>query len=104
MEHTGEASNGSYFWSSDLVIVPRPGIPAMTTAIEELARSQPIPSGDHDPDFLTDAELSEPPLDPGPRGRKPARASVEPATSASPQPPRSTSPTVQSIASVQTLP
>jgi hypothetical protein len=40
--HTGEAGNGSYFWTTDLVIVPRPGLTAMITAIEELVDSGDI--------------------------------------------------------------
>jgi hypothetical protein len=65
-KHSGEVGNGSYFWCSDLVIVPQQGIPAMTTAIEELVHSQDIvsacqliSSGDDDQDFLTDAELDQ---------------------------------------------
>lgn len=39
---TGETANGAYFWSTDLVIVPEPGVPAMTRALEELIRSKDI--------------------------------------------------------------
>jgi hypothetical protein len=38
-QEAGEVANGSYFWVIDQLIVPRPGIPAMTTAIRELVRS-----------------------------------------------------------------
>ncbi|WP_422739088.1 hypothetical protein ACN263_07550 [Micromonospora sp. WMMD729] len=30
---TGEAGGGSYFWCSDLVIIPRPGVEAMVAAL-----------------------------------------------------------------------
>ncbi|WP_326836019.1 hypothetical protein VSH64_14040 [Amycolatopsis rhabdoformis] len=63
---SGEAGNGSYFWTSDLVIVARPGIPAMTAAIEELVRSQDIvsacqliPGDDDDEDFLSDGQVDQ---------------------------------------------
>jgi hypothetical protein len=36
---TGEVAHGSYFWCADQVIVPEPGVPAMTAAIRELVRS-----------------------------------------------------------------
>lgn len=36
---SGEVAHGSYFWGVDDVIVPRPGLPAMTAAIRELVRS-----------------------------------------------------------------
>jgi hypothetical protein len=39
---TGEVAHGSYFWVIDQLIVPRPGIPAMTTAIRELVRSEDL--------------------------------------------------------------
>src|ERR1051326_206597 len=39
---TGEVAHGSYFWAVDQLIVPEPGVPAMTTAIRELVRSQEI--------------------------------------------------------------
>lgn len=38
-EDSGEAGHGSYFWVADQVIVPEPGVPAMTRAIRELVRS-----------------------------------------------------------------
>ena len=41
---TGEVANGSYFWAVDQLIVPEPGIPAMTAAIRELVRSGEIVS------------------------------------------------------------
>jgi hypothetical protein len=40
--HTGEAAGGSYFWTTDLVIVPRPGITAMIEAIEGLVHNDEI--------------------------------------------------------------
>jgi hypothetical protein len=43
-KETGEVANGSYFWAVDQVIVPDPGVPAMTTAIRELVRSGDITS------------------------------------------------------------
>ena len=36
---TGEAGGGRYFWCSDLVIVPRPGVEAMVAALGEIIRS-----------------------------------------------------------------
>ncbi|WP_250029360.1 hypothetical protein [Paractinoplanes maris] len=39
---TGEAAHGSYFWASDQLIVPEPGVKAMTTAIRELVRNGKI--------------------------------------------------------------
>jgi hypothetical protein len=39
---SGETAGGAYFWSTDLVIVPEPGVPAMTRALEELVRSAEI--------------------------------------------------------------
>ncbi|MCX5067780.1 hypothetical protein OOJ91_18220 [Micromonospora lupini] len=36
---TGEAGGGRYFWCSDLVIVPRPGVEAMVAALGEMIRS-----------------------------------------------------------------
>jgi hypothetical protein len=36
---TGEAASGSYFWTSDQVIVPEPGVEAMMAAVRELVRS-----------------------------------------------------------------
>ncbi|WP_406080914.1 hypothetical protein [Micromonospora sp. NBC_00858] len=36
---TGEAGGGRYFWCSDLVIIPRPGIATMAEALEEMIRS-----------------------------------------------------------------
>ncbi|GHJ12993.1 hypothetical protein TPA0908_09880 [Micromonospora sp. AKA38] len=36
---TGEAGGGQYFWCSDLVIVPRPGVEAMVAALGEMIRS-----------------------------------------------------------------
>jgi|GEM_PF-1586903 len=41
---TGEVANGSYFWAVDQLIVPEPGVPAMTAAIRELVRSGDITS------------------------------------------------------------
>ncbi len=38
-EETGEVSDGAYFWVVDQLIVPKPGLPAMTAAIRELVRS-----------------------------------------------------------------
>ncbi|MCP3785355.1 hypothetical protein NLX85_18500 [Micromonospora sp. A3M-1-15] len=43
-KETGEVANGSYFWAVDQLIVPEPGVPAMTTAIRELVRSGEIAS------------------------------------------------------------
>jgi hypothetical protein len=39
---TDEVANGSYFWVVDQLIVPEPGVPAMTAAIRELVRSGEI--------------------------------------------------------------
>ncbi|MFI5490477.1 hypothetical protein [Micromonospora echinaurantiaca] len=39
---TGEAAGGRYFWSTDLVITPRPGITAMIEAIDGLVREGEI--------------------------------------------------------------
>ncbi|MFG3556860.1 hypothetical protein ACGGAQ_20990 [Micromonospora sp. NPDC047557] len=36
---TGEVGGGRYFWCSDVVIVPRPGVEAMVAALEEMLRS-----------------------------------------------------------------
>ncbi|MEU6205838.1 hypothetical protein ABZ814_19920 [Micromonospora musae] len=41
-KETGEVADGSYFWAADQLIVPEPGVPAMTTAIRELVRSGEI--------------------------------------------------------------
>jgi hypothetical protein len=41
---TGEAANGSYFWVVDQLIVPEPGVAAMTAAIRELVRTGEITS------------------------------------------------------------
>ncbi len=41
---TGEAANGGYFRAVDQLIVPEPGVSAMTTAIRELVRSGEIES------------------------------------------------------------
>jgi hypothetical protein len=41
-KQTGEVANGSYFWAVDQLIVPEPGISAMTMAIRELVRSGEI--------------------------------------------------------------
>lgn len=43
-KETGEVAKGSYFWAVDQLIVPEPGVPAMTTAIRELVRSGEIAS------------------------------------------------------------
>jgi hypothetical protein len=37
-EQTGEAAGGRYFYTTDLVITPRPGITAMIKAIDGLVR------------------------------------------------------------------
>jgi hypothetical protein len=42
---TGEVPNGSYFWAVDRVIVPEPGVSAMTVAIRELVRSGEMATG-----------------------------------------------------------
>ncbi|WP_433317366.1 hypothetical protein ACQP0U_08850 [Micromonospora sp. CA-269861] len=39
---TGEVGGGRYFWCSDLVIVPRPGVEAMVAALGEMIRSGDI--------------------------------------------------------------
>ncbi|WP_050591834.1 hypothetical protein [Salinispora fenicalii] len=39
---TGETGGGWYFWCSDLVIVPRPGVEAMVAAVGEMIRSGDI--------------------------------------------------------------
>ncbi|HET9519158.1 MAG TPA: hypothetical protein VFO77_15655 [Actinoplanes sp.] len=39
---TGETGGGRYFWCSDQVIVPEPGVPAMMAAITEMIRSGDI--------------------------------------------------------------
>ncbi len=39
---TGEAAGGRYFWSTDLVITPRPGVTAMIEAIDGLVREGEI--------------------------------------------------------------
>lgn len=39
---TGETGGGRYFWCSDQVIVPRPGIPAMMAALDEMVQSGDI--------------------------------------------------------------
>ncbi|MGC4837656.1 hypothetical protein ACLQ3D_24460 [Micromonospora vinacea] len=36
---TGEVGGGRYFWCSDLVIIPRPGVEAMVAALGEMIRS-----------------------------------------------------------------
>ncbi|MEV6602125.1 hypothetical protein AB0M36_35530 [Actinoplanes sp. NPDC051346] len=43
-KETGEVANGSYFWAVDQLIVPEPGVAAMTTAIRELVRTGDITS------------------------------------------------------------
>lgn len=43
-KETGEVAGGSYFWVVDQLIVPEPGLPAMTAAIRELVRSGEITS------------------------------------------------------------
>ncbi|WP_030489801.1 hypothetical protein [Micromonospora chokoriensis] len=40
--HTGEAAGGRYFYATDLVITPRPGITAMLEAIDGLVRDGEI--------------------------------------------------------------
>ena len=39
---SGETAGGAYFYSTDLVVVPRPGLPAVVTAVAELVRSGDI--------------------------------------------------------------
>src|SRR3954469_36502 len=41
-KETGEVGTGSYFWAVDQLIVPEPGVSAMTTAIRELIRGGEI--------------------------------------------------------------
>ncbi|MGI5182640.1 hypothetical protein ACQEVZ_40935 [Dactylosporangium sp. CA-152071] len=41
-KETGEVADGSYFWAVDQLIVPEPGVSAMTRAIRELVRSGEI--------------------------------------------------------------
>jgi hypothetical protein len=41
-EQTGEAAGGRYFYTTDLVITPRPGITAMIEAIDGLVRDGEI--------------------------------------------------------------
>jgi hypothetical protein len=43
-KETGEVAGGRYFWGVDDVIVPEPGIAAMTAAIRELVRNGDIKS------------------------------------------------------------
>ena len=43
-EQTGEAAGGRYFYTTDLVITPRPGITAMIEAIDGLVRDEEIAS------------------------------------------------------------
>ncbi|WP_430497774.1 hypothetical protein ACQRWP_23545 [Micromonospora trifolii] len=43
-KETGEVANGTYFWGVDQLIVPKPGVPAMTAAIRELVRNGDITS------------------------------------------------------------
>lgn len=43
-EQTGEAAGGRYFFTTDLVITPRPGITAMMEAIDGLVREGEIAS------------------------------------------------------------
>jgi len=38
-KETGEVANGSYCWAADQLIVPEPGLSAMTAAIRELVRN-----------------------------------------------------------------
>ena len=59
---TGEAGQGSYFWTTDLIVIPRPGVQAAVAAIVELVRSGEIFSacqlvGQDDDAPLTNAEL-----------------------------------------------
>jgi hypothetical protein len=39
---TGETGGGRYFWCSDQVIVPEPGVAAMAAAVDEMIRSGDI--------------------------------------------------------------
>jgi hypothetical protein len=41
---TGGVANGAYFWLSDQLIVPEPGLAVMTAAIRELVRSGELSS------------------------------------------------------------
>ncbi len=41
-KQTGEAAGGRYFWTTDLVITPRPGLTAMIEAIDGLVREEEI--------------------------------------------------------------
>ncbi|WP_074308351.1 hypothetical protein [Micromonospora cremea] len=41
-EQTGEAAGGQYFYTTDLVITPRPGVTAMIEAIDGLVREGEI--------------------------------------------------------------
>src|SRR3954451_13394259 len=41
-KESGDVANGSYFWVVDQVIVPEPGVPAMTAAIRELVHGGEI--------------------------------------------------------------
>ena len=43
-KETGEVATGSYFWAVDQLIVPEPGVSAMTAAIRELVSSGEITS------------------------------------------------------------
>ncbi|BCJ69551.1 hypothetical protein [Polymorphospora rubra] len=43
-KETGEVANGSYFRAVDQLIVPEPGVAAMTAAIRELVRSGEVAS------------------------------------------------------------
>jgi len=54
-KETGEVASGSYFWAVDQLIVPVPGVSAMTAAIRELVHSGDITTvgvrcEDRDPD------------------------------------------------------
>ncbi|MBQ0896041.1 hypothetical protein KBX37_23590 [Micromonospora sp. U56] len=54
-KETGEEANGSYFWAVDQLIVPVPGVSAMTAAIRELVHTGDITRAgvrceDRDPD------------------------------------------------------
>ena len=37
-KRSGEAGHGSYFWCTDLVVIPRPGTDPIIAAVEELVR------------------------------------------------------------------
>ncbi|WP_281901094.1 hypothetical protein [Phytohabitans aurantiacus] len=62
---TGEAGRGSYFWAADMVVIPRPGIQAVVSAVAELVRSGEIRAacqvltGHHDEAALTGADLDQ---------------------------------------------